>query len=94
MKGVSSRMLNGTDGTHVEDMKNPDKVLFPSGNLVLVFLRKDESVNWTPLPMLGGHPLNLRHSSGIQLSVSRLLECGSLVLLTWSGPQSHRGRAG
>ena len=59
-------MPNGTDQTHVKDVKNPDKVLVPSSNLVLVAFGEDESVNGIPFTPLDDLPLDLGQSSAIE----------------------------
>src|SRR5258708_3697790 len=48
---LSSRMTNETDRTHIEDMKDPDKVLLPSSNLLLVALREDKSKHCIPFTL-------------------------------------------
>ena len=63
-------MLNGTDRPHVEDMKNPDKILLPSRNLVLIALGEDESVDRVPFPSLAHLPLDRGHGTVIETSVS------------------------
>ena len=50
-------------------MKNPDKVLPPTRDLVLVALGEDESGDCTPLPLLGDSRLHLRYRSTIEASV-------------------------
>src|SRR5258708_38005023 len=49
---LSSRMPNGSNRTYVKDVKDPEKVLLPSRDLVLVALRDDEPDHCIPLPLL------------------------------------------
>ena len=51
--------------THVEDMKNSDKILFPTCNLILVAFGEDESVDCTPFSLLGDLPLHLVHGPAV-----------------------------
>jgi hypothetical protein len=53
-------MLYRANRTHVEDVKDPDKVLLPSRDLLLVAFREDESrhcIPFTPLDDLLLDPL-------------------------------------
>jgi hypothetical protein len=59
-------MSKGINQTYVEDLKDPDKVLPPSRNLVLIALREDESGERIPFCLLGHLPLHLRHGSVIE----------------------------
>ena len=63
-------MLNWTNRTHVEHVKDPDKVLFPSGNLVPVALREDESEHCTPFTLLNDLDMNLCYGSATWVSES------------------------
>jgi hypothetical protein len=67
---VSTRDPTGTNRTHVEDLKDPDEVLLPTRNLLLVVLGEDESEHSTPFTPLGGLPLHLYQRSAIEESVS------------------------
>jgi hypothetical protein len=62
-----------TDRTYVEDVKDPDKVLLPSCDLVLIAFGKDESIDRAPFTLLDHLPLHLGQCSAIKLSVSGLL---------------------
>ena len=63
-------MANGANQTHIEDVKDPDKVLPPSGNLVLVAFREDESGDYIPFALLDHLPLDPCHRPAIEASVS------------------------
>ena len=63
-------MPNRTDRTHVEDVKDSNKVLLPSRNFVFVTLRMDESGNRIPFTLLDDLPLDLGHGAAIGISVS------------------------
>ena len=65
MRLLSLQMTNRTGWTHVKYVKDSDKVLLPSGNLVLVTLRENESGDRPPFTLLGDLPLDLGHGSGI-----------------------------
>ena len=71
--GFSSRTLGRTNRTHVEDLKDLDKVLFPSRDLVLVILGEDESEDRVPFAPLGDPPLDLGQGPTSERSVSRSL---------------------
>ena len=62
---LSSRVANKTNRTHVEDVKDPDELLLPSNNLVLVTLRKDEPEDCTPFALLIDPPLHPGHGATI-----------------------------
>ena len=64
------QMPNRTNRTHVEDMKDPDEVLLPSRNLLLVALREDESHRCIPFTLLRDFLLDPCHGSAIKKSVS------------------------
>jgi hypothetical protein len=67
---LSSRMSSRANGTHVEDLKDPEKVLFPTRNLVLISLRADESGDRIPFALFDDLPLNPGQGSAIDTSVS------------------------
>ena len=67
---LSLQMSNWIDRTYVEDMKDPNKVLPPSCNLVLITFREYESEEHVPFALLNDVPLNLRHGSAIGTLVS------------------------
>ena len=57
--------------THVENLKDPGKVLLPNGNLVLIALGEDESKGCISFTLLGHPPLDAHQSSAIERSISR-----------------------
>ena len=62
-------MHNETNQTHIEHVKNPDKVLLPTRNLVLITLRMDESGERIPFTLLNYLRLDLGHGSAIEAPV-------------------------
>ena len=58
MRHSSLRIPNETDRTHVEDVKDPHKILLPSSNLVLVTFGEHESVDRIPFTLLDDLPLD------------------------------------
>jgi hypothetical protein len=62
---LSSRISNSTDQTHVEDVKDPEKFLIPSKNLVLITLREDEPEDYAPFAPFINLPLHLAQRSAI-----------------------------
>ena len=70
---LSSHIPNKTDRTYIEDVKNPDKVIPPSRDLVLICLRVEHLGDHIPLAQLNDLPLNLCDHSVIGASVSGLL---------------------
>jgi hypothetical protein len=68
-----------TDRTHIEDVKNPEKVLLPSRNLILIALGEDESMESIPFALLDDLSLDSGHRSVIEVSVSGILGVGVLV---------------
>lgn len=66
-------------------MKDPDKVLLPSSNLVLIALREDESGGCISFTLLDDLRLYLGHSSAIETLESRLPG----VRITRSGSHSQ-----
>ena len=67
---VSSQIHRRTNQTHVEDLKDPDQILLPSGNLVFIVLREDESEESIPFTPLDDLPLHIYQVSAIGTSVS------------------------
>jgi hypothetical protein len=63
-------MLNRTNRTHVEDVKDPDKVLLPSSNLLLITLRENKPDDSIPFTLLDDVPLDPRQGSASEISVS------------------------
>jgi hypothetical protein len=63
-------------------MKEPDKVLLPSSNFILVVLREDESEDCILFALLADLPLHLSHGSAIDTSVSESPVMCMAVLLT------------
>jgi hypothetical protein len=62
-------------------VKNPDKVLLPSGNLVLIALCEDEPEYCTPFTPLRDLPLDPRQGSTVQTLVSGELGVRSVSLI-------------
>ena len=60
------RTVNRTKRTHVEDVKDPDKVLLPRSNFILVTFGEDESVDRIPFTLFDDLPLDLDQSSAIE----------------------------
>jgi hypothetical protein len=72
LKGVGKiTNVQQINRTHVEDMKNPDKILLPRGELVLVALREDESINRIPFTLLDHLSMDPGHRSAVVLAVNR-----------------------
>jgi hypothetical protein len=46
-------------------VKDPDKVLIPSSNLILIALREEEPEDYIPFALLTDIPLHLGHGSAI-----------------------------
>jgi hypothetical protein len=67
---LDSQMPDGTNRTHVEDVKNLEKVPIPTGNLVLVALCEHEPRERIPFTLLANLPFDLCHGSGSGTSVS------------------------
>jgi hypothetical protein len=63
-------MSSRANGTHVEDLKDPEKVLLPTRNLVLIGLRADESGDRIPFALFYDLPLDPSQGSAIHTSVS------------------------
>jgi hypothetical protein len=59
-------MLNRSDWTHVEDVKNPEEVLLPSRNLLLVAFCEDEPGHRISFTLLDDLPLDPRQGSTIE----------------------------
>jgi hypothetical protein len=57
-------------------VKNPDKVLLPSRDLILIALGEDESMESIPFALLDDLSLDSVHRSVIEVSVSGLLGVG------------------
>lgn len=70
-------MSNRVDLTYIEDVKDPDEVMFPNGNLILV-LRVEKSGSHVRFTLLYYLPLNLGHSSVIEALVSKSLSARSI----------------
>ena len=63
-------------------MEDPDKVVPPSRNPVLIALRVDESGDRAPFTMLDNLALDPGYGSTIEAPVSRLFGCTFLDWLT------------
>ena len=70
---LSLRMPNRAGRTHVEDVKDPEKILPPNSNLVLIALGEDESVDRTPFTLFDDLFLHFPHRSAIKSPMSRSL---------------------
>ena len=77
---LSLRIPSRTKWTHVEDLKDPHKVLLPSRNLVLVVFGEDESDDRPPFTPFRDSPLNLRQGPTIEMLVSGSLDICITVL--------------
>src|ERR1700733_4614733 len=63
-------MPNRSKRTYVEDVKDPDQVLFPSYNLLPITFREDGSDHCVPFTLLYDLPPDPRQSSVIESSVN------------------------
>ena len=70
---LSSRIPSRVNRAHVEDLKDPDEILLPSRDLILVVLGEDESEDRPPFTPFCDPPLNLRQGPTIERSVNGLL---------------------
>jgi hypothetical protein len=59
-------MPNQASRTHVEDVKDPDKVLLPGDNLVPIASGEDESVDNISFPPFDHLPMYLNHGPVIE----------------------------
>jgi hypothetical protein len=62
---LNSRMFNGTNQTHVEDVKDPEEIPVPTGNLVLVALCEHQPRERIPFALLADLPFDLGHRSAL-----------------------------
>jgi hypothetical protein len=76
--GIANAQKN--QQTHIEDVKDPDKVLLPSRNLVLIALREDESEYCMSFALLRDLPLDPRQGSAVQTLVNGSLGVRSASL--------------
>ena len=67
---LGSQTPNKVNWTHVEDLRDPDKVLLPGCDLALIVLDEDESGDCTPFPQLCDPPSDLGQGPMIVTSVS------------------------
>ena len=79
---LSPWMPNGANRTYVENLKDPDEVLLPTGNLVLVAFREDESEDRIPFTLLDDLALDPSHSPAIGESVSGLAQGACITGVT------------
>ena len=64
-------------------MKDPDEILLPSNNLVLIGFGEDESVDRAPFTLLDDLPLDLGQSSVVEIVCQWItLHAHRLVWLT------------
>lgn len=92
LKEVSSReVTNSITRTHIKDVKNPDKVLLPTGNLVLVTLREDKSGDCISLTLPDDLTLDLGHGSAIRISMDHQAHtiCPAHVVRSPIAPRTH-----
>ena len=82
-------MPNRTKQTHVEDVKDSDKVLLPSCNLLLVAFRKDESGHHIPFTLLDDFLLDPGQSSADR-DVIKWLNAGARYWFSLPGQTSNR----
>ena len=75
-------MANVTDRTYIEYVKDPDKVIPPNRNLVLIGLCVEDSGGYIAFTLLGDPPLNFGHGSAIKTSVSGPLNLHITLWLT------------
>jgi hypothetical protein len=61
---------NETNCTHIENVKDPDKILLPSSDLFPIVLRENESEYRIPFTLLRDLPLDTRQGSVIHILVS------------------------
>jgi hypothetical protein len=66
-------VTGGIGRTYVEHVKDPDKVIPPNHNLVLISRRIEESEGPIPFTLLSNLSLNLCHCSAIEPLVSESL---------------------
>ena len=59
-------MANISSRTYVEDVKNPDEVLLPCSNPVLIALGEDKSMYRIPFALIDDLPLDIGQSSIIE----------------------------
>ena len=67
------RISSRTKWTHVEDLKDPHKVLLPGRDLVLIIFGEDESDDRPPFTPFRDPPLNLRQGPTMEMLVSESL---------------------
>ena len=60
---LSLWLANTSDQTYVEDVKDPEKVLLPSGDFVFIALRKYELDHCVPFTLLDDPHSDLHHGS-------------------------------
>jgi hypothetical protein len=63
-------MPKGSDRTYVEDLKDPDEVLPPNCNVLLVDFPVENPRGHVPFTLLGDFLLDRDHSSAIEISAN------------------------
>jgi hypothetical protein len=77
---VSTKNPSGINRTHIEDLKDPNEILLPTRNLVLVVLGEDESEHSTPFTPLADLLLHFYQGPVIEVSVKGSLGARIVVL--------------
>ena len=72
LEAYSQQWLYMSNGTHVEDKKDPVEIQLPSGNCVLVTLRVEKSGDSIPSTLLDDLLQDPLHSSAVQSITSEL----------------------
>ena len=67
---VNPRAPDGTYRTYIEDVEDPDKVMPPNRNIVLITLRVEQPGCHIPFTLLDNLPLDLGNSPAVETSVS------------------------
>ena len=62
----------GSDGTHVEDMKDPNEVQLPGGDFFLVVLCVEVLRNHISFSLLDDLPLDFNHSPKVRSKASSM----------------------
>ena len=63
---AKERILDGTDWTYIEDVKNPREILLPSRNLILIALRAEKSRDRISFALFDDLALDFGHGSVIE----------------------------
>lgn len=68
LKTDDKRWRRKSDGTHIEDVKDPVKIQLPGSNRFFVILRTEKARNRVSLALFDCLPLNLRRGPGMKIS--------------------------